>query len=74
MWNEHTERGAEIYNRMLPFIDSDDSKFVAKACAYICVEEIMKDAKANWNVDGENYEDSSHFKYWTKVKEEIQKF
>lgn len=72
MWTEHEEKGAEIYNKCLTFITSSD-KLSAKACAGICVDEIMKDAKANWGVGEDKYEDSHHFKYWSKVMEAIQK-
>lgn len=70
------ERAAHIYNRCLVYINAangDALKMSTKACAYICVDELMKDAKENWNDDERNYNHSLHYRYWNKVKKAIQK-
>jgi hypothetical protein len=63
---------AKFYN-LIPqlFLHYGDHKKLAKELALACVQEILEDAEANWNVDDKNYEHSGHAKFWLEVKLEL---
>ena len=57
------EKAVELLDKMTMEI----GKFNAKQCALIAVEEIIKNDKENYGING------FVFEYWQEVKQEIEK-
>jgi hypothetical protein len=61
------EKAEELFNNFFDLYPNQDAYFIAKQCALICVEELLKDKEI---IDGMRVINDP---YWLEVKQEIEK-
>jgi hypothetical protein len=59
------EKAIELVNKYLQIYDGRVN--IAKQCSFFAVDEIIKNDKENYGING------FVFEYWQKVKQEIEK-
>jgi hypothetical protein len=69
---EEIEKAIELVERFYEILPlSNRFESVAKQCALICVDEILKEC-SNWAGGTNDGWDAKRFDYWNEVKNEIE--
>jgi hypothetical protein len=66
------EKAEELCQRFLPYVDGfhkEHIKYYVKQCALIAVDEILKSNPTIIDCNGNEF----NYKFWTEVKQEIEK-